>query len=50
MNLSTLYAFLANEVLGKALAAILIAGACHIAKKIRSTLRKRNKRTHHTLL
>ncbi|WP_158734504.1 hypothetical protein [Streptomyces sp. NRRL F-2747] len=48
MTLSTLYAFLAHDVLGNTLAALIAAGTGYTAKKIRTGLRKRNSETQNT--
>ncbi|MBT2454890.1 hypothetical protein [Streptomyces sp. ISL-86] len=48
MSLSTLYAFLAHDVLGNVLATFLIAGTAYTVKKLRTGVRKRNDQTHDT--
>ncbi|MFB6808829.1 hypothetical protein [Streptomyces sp. NPDC056387] len=48
MTMSTLYAFLAHDVLGNALATVLVAGTAYTAKKLRTGLRKRNDQTRDT--
>ncbi|MFJ5552509.1 hypothetical protein [Streptomyces sp. NPDC093225] len=48
MSLSTLYAFLAHDVLGNIAAAFLVAGSGYTAKKIRAGVRKRNGETPDT--
>ncbi|MER6519257.1 hypothetical protein ACFWHQ_24715 [Streptomyces sp. NPDC060334] len=45
MTLSTFYAFLGHDVLGNALAALLVAGLGYTAKKIRAAVRNRNRDT-----
>ncbi|MER5776958.1 hypothetical protein ABT144_22220 [Streptomyces sp. NPDC002039] len=45
MTLSTLSAFLGHDVLGNAVAALLVAGLGYTAKKIRATVRNRNRDT-----
>ncbi|MFI6150286.1 hypothetical protein [Streptomyces sp. NPDC051109] len=48
MSLCTLYAFLAHDVLGNVLAALIAAGTGYTAKKIRTGIHKRNSETHNT--
>ncbi|MGI5450943.1 hypothetical protein ACQEVM_35245 [Streptomyces sp. CA-243310] len=45
MTLSTLYAFLGHDVLGNTLAALLVAGLGYTAKKVRASVRNRNRDT-----
>ncbi|MFD7836177.1 hypothetical protein [Streptomyces sp. NPDC059761] len=48
MSRSTLYAFLAHDVLGNIVAAILIAVLGYTAKMIWTCVRKRNSETRNT--
>ncbi|KPI15441.1 hypothetical protein OV450_2579 [Actinobacteria bacterium OV450] len=48
MTVSTLYAFLTHDVLGNALATVLVAGTAYTAKKLWTALRNRNDQTNDT--